>query len=39
MKDFLPTTYTFTPGTSGVGTVILDIPNFDLSCRDYSGTG
>jgi hypothetical protein len=30
MKDFLPTTYTFTPGTSGVGTVTLDIPNFDL---------
>jgi hypothetical protein len=29
MKDFLPTTYTFTPGTSGVGTVTLDIPNFD----------
>jgi hypothetical protein len=29
MKDFLPTTYIFVPGTSGVGTVTLNIPNFD----------
>jgi hypothetical protein len=29
MKDFLPTNCTFTPGTSGVGTVTLNINNFD----------
>jgi hypothetical protein len=30
MKDFLSTTYTFTPGASGVGTVALNISNFDV---------
>lgn len=29
MKDFLPTSYTFTPGASGVGTISLAIANFD----------
>lgn len=29
MKDFISTTYTFIPGSSGVGTVQLNINNFD----------
>lgn len=30
MKDFISTTYTFTPAGAGVGTVALEIPNFDI---------
>lgn len=30
MKDFISTTYTFTPAGAGVGTVSLNITNFDI---------
>lgn len=30
MKDFIPVNYTFVPGASGVGTIALDIANFDI---------